>query len=173
MFCPWALGRTLNTTRLELNEETHILVPHGIELLQFLGPVSSFLLWYIWKYENYVLALKPRTSVNQMQYWREQKIERIPNGSSNRVSKSTRWNVGSLVPQISFSAIMTWESKVSHSPGPSYNAREKKHCDQRHVVCSGGSNFISRQWYIYSYNIVIFALNKVFMINIFDTIEMS
>jgi len=127
MFCPWALGRTVNTTRLELNEETHILVPHGIELLQFLGPVSSFLLWYIWMYENYVLALKPRrTSVNQMQYWREQKTERIPNGSSNRVSKSTRWNVGSLVPQISFSAIMTWESKVSHCPGPSYNARGKK-----------------------------------------------
>lgn len=43
----------------------------------------------------------------------------LPRGSSKRVSSSTRWSVGSLVPQISLSVMMTWESNVSHSPGPS------------------------------------------------------
>lgn len=43
----------------------------------------------------------------------------LPRGSSKRVSSSTRCNVGSLVPQISLSVMMTCESSVSHSPGPS------------------------------------------------------
>lgn len=43
----------------------------------------------------------------------------LPSGSSKRVSSSTRCRVGSLVPQISLSVMMTWESSVSHSPGPS------------------------------------------------------
>ena len=42
-----------------------------------------------------------------------------PKGSSKRVSRRMRWKVGSLVPQISLSAMMTCESRVSHSPGPS------------------------------------------------------
>lgn len=46
-------------------------------------------------------------------------IDFSPRGSSKRVSSSTRWRVGSLVPQISLSVMMTWESSVSHSPGPS------------------------------------------------------
>lgn len=43
----------------------------------------------------------------------------LPSGSSKRVSSRTRWNVGSFVPQISLSSMMTCESRVSHSPGPS------------------------------------------------------
>jgi hypothetical protein len=43
-----------------------------------------------------------------------------PRGSSKRVSSRMRWQVGSLVPQISLSAMMTCESSVSHSPGPSW-----------------------------------------------------
>lgn len=42
-----------------------------------------------------------------------------PSGSSKRVSRRMRWKVGSLVPEISLSVMMTWESSVSHSPGPS------------------------------------------------------
>lgn len=42
-----------------------------------------------------------------------------PRGSSKRVSSNTRCKVGSLVPQISLSVMMTCESSVSHSPGPS------------------------------------------------------
>lgn len=42
-----------------------------------------------------------------------------PSGSSKRVSSSSRWKVGSLVPQISFSAMIALESRVSHWPGPS------------------------------------------------------
>lgn len=49
----------------------------------------------------------------------EVSIDFSPRGSSKRVSRSTRWRVGSLVPQISLSVMMTWESSVSHSPGPS------------------------------------------------------
>lgn len=47
-----------------------------------------------------------------------------PRGSSKRVSSSTRWRVGSLVPQISLSVMITWESSVSHSPGPSCVQRD-------------------------------------------------
>lgn len=46
-----------------------------------------------------------------------------PNGSSKRVSRRMRWKVGSLVPEISLSVIMTCESRVSHSPGPSCGKR--------------------------------------------------
>lgn len=42
-----------------------------------------------------------------------------PSGSSKRVSRRMRWKVGSLVPEISLSVMMTCESSVSHSPGPS------------------------------------------------------
>lgn len=43
-----------------------------------------------------------------------------PSGSSKRVSSSSRWKVGSLVPHTSFSAMIALESKVTHWPGPSW-----------------------------------------------------
>lgn len=61
-------------------------------------------------------------------------INSSPRGSSKRVSSSTRCSVGSLVPQISLSDMITWESSVSHSPGPSCENREetKLHHHRQH-----------------------------------------
>lgn len=49
-----------------------------------------------------------------------------PSGSSKRVSSSSRWKVGSLVPHTSFSAMIALESKVTHWPGPSWKPWESR-----------------------------------------------
>lgn len=63
----------------------------------------------VWTYAGLAVLLGPRTPPPNS-----------PKGSSKRVSRRMRWKVGSLVPQISLSAMITWESRVSHSPGPSW-----------------------------------------------------
>lgn len=63
--------------------------------------------------------------------------QHVPSGSSKRVSRRMRWKVGSLVPEISLSVMMTWESRVSHSPGPS--CRESAGGQQRGLLRAGRS----------------------------------
>lgn len=60
----------------------------------------------------------PLSAIHSFWFWHKYWFF-APRGSSKRVSSSTRCRVGSLVPQISLSVMMTCESSVSHSPGPS------------------------------------------------------
>lgn len=95
--------------------QTHILILHGVQLFQFLGPVSGLLLRNVCGTRH-----KHNTSLEETPLARVLDVKGQPSGSSKRVSSSSRWKVGSLVPQISFSAIMALESSVSHWPGPSW-----------------------------------------------------
>lgn len=114
---------------------SYILVSHGIELFELLGPVSCLVFWNVCSECNIgkgtlldlILIINDSQTISNEDPNGQHQVK--PSGSSKRVSSSNLWKVGSLVPQISFSAIITLESSVNHWPGPSWElkTRNAKH----------------------------------------------
>lgn len=122
----WKWKQLLTNERQE--SRSYVLISHGVKLFKLLGPVSGFFLWNVCKTHHNI----HRVSLGRVRKWANcwckwskprgsMKLDwkTKPSGNSKRVSSSSLWNVGSLVPQISFSAMITLESRVSHWPGPS------------------------------------------------------
>lgn len=99
-------ARNTNTTYFSIGCTQHFVRRIRLKMNQMLGSVAPVA----------AKALSNKTKPSCTNYAKEVK----PSGSSKRVSSSSRWKVGSLVPHTSFSAMIALESKVTHWPGPSW-----------------------------------------------------